>query len=583
MAEWLSNAELQPTDLAEFIKFESSCKLNYQFEPLFIKLLWQRGIKNLDQLATFLKADLANLLKAARQIYDIDKAAQEIIRAVKNNTPIIIYGDYDVDGITSTSLLWRFLYRDLKANVIPFVPDRKVEGYGLNLAKIRELAGKDELGNKLTRKLLITVDCGIRDKDLIAQIRQELPLLDVLVTDHHQLPDYNNLPATIIVHPQHPLSTLNNESKEMCACAVVWLLISVIKDLLNIAQSSQYLELVALATVCDVMPLGGINREFVKLGLEELKKTSVAGLRALLRVTKLETSELSSYHLGYILGPRLNASGRIGNAMQAVRLLTTDLVPSAGKIAGELDLLNQKRQELTKAALKNVKEFVAGSSENIIIVANSEWEEGIIGLIAGKLQQEFNLPAIALTQKNKEHWVGSARSNQNIDITKLISSQQKILVKYGGHSQAAGLTVSTQNLAEFMTNIRAEAKLNIDPKLLETNIKYDLEIRLEDLKSKFFEQLNLLEPYGNKNEEPLFKFSNLTIKDYSLIGNGNHIKLYPHVDLADKLELIWFNFSLNPDIFNYPAHDFLGIVGYNKWQGNLFPQVKIKYHHKNEI
>jgi single-stranded-DNA-specific exonuclease len=569
---WYSIHEFTDGDAGKLKLFTDKLTKTYDLSSDFSKLLWARGIRDSELVPELMEQDFPEVFSYFQDLYDTKRAAEVILDAIRSKHKIFIYGDYDVDGITSTSLLWRFLYYELNADVIPFVPHRGREGYGLNMAALTEILKdiKDEV-------LLITVDTGIRENKLISELRQKFPNLKVIVTDHHQLNEgadaSNPVPAAeVVVHPLHKNSKLTE--KEICACAVTWGLVCAIRSQLKLKNNSSGLELVALATVCDVMPMVDINRKLVKMGLEQFKKSEIPGIVALLEIADVQPKDLEAYHLGYVLGPRVNAAGRIGEPLEAVRMFCTNSKTIAYKYAVALNRLNQFRQLSTNSAILKADEALSGNLGNLIFVYDPEWEEGVVGLIAGKLQEKYGRPAIAATRKEDGTWVGSARSNAKVDITNMLSKQADLLERFGGHVQAAGFNVSDKNLKQFINNLQTYANENVTAEKLKRDITYDLDLEYKNLTERFIDELKILEPYGPGNLSPKFLFSNLYSVSHRLFGTGSkHISL----KFTPSLEGIWFNHNFPVDKMHHP-HDFIASLGYNEWQGRKTPQLKIKHH-----
>ena len=358
------------------------------------------------------------------------------MKYVQEDKKIVIHGDFDADGIGAVSLLWDFLYNDLakhlnkKVDVVPFIPSRIDQGYGLTESSIQDMIN-------LKADLIVTVDCGVRDKELIHKYMNETDL-EFIITDHHQPPEdiLENLDYPL-VHQMHPGKEY--PMLEICGSAVTFLLIQEIKKQsemdYEIKEDTKGLDLVALTTVTDIMPLVGVNRIFVKYGLEHMRKGTRLGLKNLALVTKNQPQDLQSYHLGYVLGPRINAAGRIGDPLEAVRLLVSKNEKQCREIAYNLNSLNFDRQQMTTEILEQGRSS-ADIEQNLIFVLGSQWHEGIVGLVAGKLQEEFYKPVIVATISEEGEIRGSARSIKGFNITKALEKHSDFLERYGGHELA---------------------------------------------------------------------------------------------------------------------------------------------------
>jgi single-stranded-DNA-specific exonuclease len=571
---WKLPPQFSAAELKQFEKFSQQVAKNVgDYTPEFLELAWRRDIREVEQLQDILTTELAEAVESADLLHDAKTAAQIIIAATKDKLPITVYGDYDVDGITATSLLWDFLFRELGAkDCLPFVPNRSREGYGLNEGALRGILEK----NGKSRQLLITVDCGIKDQELIAKIKADFPNLQVIITDHHTslqpLIDGSYPEADAVVHPGHKSSRV--EPAEICACAVAWLLITKIKKELGLRITSAGLDLVALATSCDLMPLKKVNRQFIKLGLAEFAQTNNEGLKALLKVANVDARLMSNYHLGYVIGPRVNAAGRIGDPLIAVRLLCTKSPATATELAAQLDSWNKQRQALTVSALEQSEALLDPDNlPKILLVQNPDWEEGIVGLIAGKLQEKYSRPSLAVTTNHAGEWVGSARSNSKINITELLAGQSHLLKRYGGHAQAAGFTAATiAELGELSKELEAAAS-SLDESLFQREQQIDAVVARGHWSEKFLRELDLLGPYGPGNPTPHFLLQTV-IKSIRCFGReSQHCQLFPADPLPESAEILWFN-NTTPQI-NKPQ-TFLGSLGYNQWQGRTKLQFIIR-------
>lgn len=559
----------QPSDseLGGFLAHTKQLKL----KPLISKLLWQRGIRDADSATTFLDPKFSNLETSFEQLYDTKGAAELILSVGKTGARFFIYGDYDVDGITSTSMLWSFLYRELKLQALPFVPHRSRQGYGLNLDYAHSWLQK-ELYETTTTAVLILVDTGIREGEAIAELKKTYKNLKVVVVDHHEFPvgaDSNNpLPeADTLVHPLHEKSTLFPH--EQCTGALVWQLLAAIKAKQGREIGTDHLDLAALATVADMMPLTGINRIIVKYGLEQLEKTDNLGLRQLIEVANIKKPH-RAYQLGFQIGPRINAAGRIGEPLQAVRLLSTTNFGQAQALARELDQLNRKRQQLTQTALKQLHNNI--ELDSLHIDYDESWEEGIIGLIAGKVQDRQGIPALAITKLANGREVGSARSNDSLHITDFLERLKDYLDRFGGHAQAAGFTLKPGKLAEFMQAAQNLGRELIDSEKLGKKIKIAGQLKAPELSLELVDQLSLLEPFGLGNPEPEFLLADLVVSEIKTLGaSGDHLKLFSP-DFPAATEALWFS---APKQITPGRYSFVGSLGSNTWNGQTSCQFKI--------
>ena len=547
---------------------KNKIKGKFSFEKLIKLLLENRDIKEVED---FLHPEISKI-PSFKKLHNSSKAAKKILDAVKSKKKIVIYGDYDVDGICGCCLLWSFLYFELSEflgiekkdlNILPYIPDRVEEGYGLSTQSLDKLV-KDEV------ELVITADCGVRDKELIKKYD-----MDFIITDHHLPPDdiLDDLDY-ILVHQLFPGKEYPYAS--VCGAFVVFLLILAIKDAVGMESSfeknTKYLDLVCLATVTDIMPLNGVNRIVVKYGLEVLAEGSNLGLKKLAEKAKMELSTISTYHLGYILGPRLNASGRIDSAMHGLKLLATKDVSQAQELANKLDGLNFERQKLTKEILDQARQKV-DLEKSLLFVVGQDWNEGVIGLVAGRLQEEFNHPVVVVTE-NK----GSARSINGLNITQAIGKFSKYLVKFGGHTQAAGFSIKEGKLDEFKEKLVNYVEKNVSKDLLRKTLEIDTVLDIEYLNMDLASEISKLEPFGYGNKKPLFLLENIVVVSKRVLGKDqNHMKLEIKGDAVDVDEAIFFNCSEDIEKINVDdVLDLVGYVGVNEWNGLTKVQFEVK-------
>ncbi|NMC09295.1 single-stranded-DNA-specific exonuclease RecJ [Candidatus Microgenomates bacterium] len=532
--------------------------------------------RNIENESKFLEPNISDI-PSYKKLFDTKKAAKEIIKSIELKEKIIIHGDYDADGICASSIIWEFLYKDLskflntKIDVLPYIPNRIEQGYGLTEDSLNDVI---DLGGKL----LISVDCGVRDKELIKRYRDEKGLKFV-ITDHHQPPELllENLDYPL-VHQMYPEKEY--PQREICGSAVVFLLVQAIKDIVgmdsNITEDTKGLDLVALATITDLMPLVDVNRIFVKYGLQQMRKGRRKGLRELALRAGIDLKDISSYHIGYILGPRINAAGRIGSPMDAVRLLVGSNDTQCKEIANQLENLNFDRQKITQDLLEISKKNI-DLENNLLFVLGKDWHEGVIGLVAGKLQEEFHKPVLVATN-NEGVIKGSARSISGFDITKTLTKFSKYLHRFGGHELAAGFTVKEEKVEEFKEKIIEYANKKIKKEQLVPKLYIDLLLESDDVSYSLVDKLNTLEPFGYGNTKPVIALSHLIVVKKNIMGKeSNHMKLLVKGNGIDLLTLIMF--GCNEDTENLKENDEIDVVGYpdiNIWNGRQSIQFSVK-------
>lgn len=510
-------------------------------------------------------------------LFDSMSAARLIIESVNKGKKIVIHGDFDSDGICATSLLWDFLYRELseflekKVDVIPYIPNRIEQGYGLTEDSLKDVL---ELGGEL----LISVDCGVRDEKLINKYKKKN--LSVIITDHHQPPeDLSPELSYPLVHQMYP----NHEYPftQICGTAVVFLLIQEIRKQVgmnySISPDSKGLDLVALATVTDLMPLTGVNRIFVSYGLKQIATGSREGLRQLCLRAGINFKDINSYHLGYLIGPRINAAGRIGSPMNAVKLLVSSDEKLCQKISEELDNLNFDRQKLTLKTKEEASSLIQDEKNKAIFVIGKDWHEGIIGLVAGKLLEEFHKPVIVATH-NGESVKGSARSIKGFNITEALGKFDKYLERFGGHELAAGFTAKADTIDEFVDGFMKFANKEITKEMLVSKLNIDLVIDSENVGKKLIDDLHQLEPFGYGNPKPIVCLKNLVVFRKTIMGKEeNHMKLLVKGSGYDMLTLVLF--GAGEDKEEIEKDSVIDVVGYpdlNVWNGNENVQFNVK-------
>lgn len=490
---------------------------------LTARLLAARGITP-SEAAAFLEPSLRDLMPDPSTLQDMDVAAGLVADAIEAQAQIALFGDYDVDGATSTALLVRYLAAfGLTAHI--HIPDRITEGYGPNCEAIEALAASGA-------ELLITVDCGATSFDPLARAK-DLGLT-VVVIDHHQMTE--QLPiADAVVNPNR-LDDVSGQG-HLAACGVVFLVLVAINRELRrrgIFASREepdlrdLLSLVALGTVCDVVPLQGLNRAYVRRGLSQAaSKPAVIGMTALARSARLR-GPMEPFHLGYLLGPRINAGGRIGDAALGTRLLTTDDPGEAERLAEQLNRLNQERQAmeqvLLEAADASLVDLLA-QEPTVLVVASEDYHPGLVGLIAGRLKERYQLPAFALSLNNDGTATGSGRSIGGVDLGAIVRAgvADGVLVKGGGHAMAAGLTVETAELEVFKSWLgekTAEALAKADRS---TEREVDGLITAGGLNTALLLELNRVGPFGASNPEPLFALPHHRIERAKVVGSS-HIR-----------------------------------------------------------
>lgn len=532
-------------------------------------LLEKREIKDIDG---YLQPSLKDIPDSGK-LYDSKRAAKEILESVENSEKIVIHGDFDSDGICASALLWEFLYRDLakhldkKVDVLPYIPSRIDQGYGLTEDSLNDVL---ELGGQL----LISVDCGVRDEKLIKKYMKgskDRKPLKVVITDHHQPPEdlSEKLPYPLVhqMYPKHEYPYT-----QICGAAVVFLLIQEIKKQVGmdceLTEDTKGLDLVALATVTDLMPLVGINRVFVSFGLKQIAKGTRKGLRYLCLRAGINFKDINSYHLGYLIGPRINAAGRIGSPIDGVKLLVSNDDKLCQDIAEQLDSLNFDRQKITIETKEEAIEIIGDVKDKAIFVVGQDWHEGVIGLVAGKLLEEFHRPVIVATY-NGDVVKGSARSIKGFNITETLGKFDKYLERYGGHELAAGFSAKVNTIDEFVEEFIKYANEKITDDMLVSKLNIDLVLDTDSVDKVLIEDLGKLEPFGYGNPKPVLCLRNVVVFRKTVMGQEeNHMKLLVKGSGYDMLTLVLF--GAGEDKEEIEKDSVVDVVGYpdlNIWNG----------------
>ena len=538
-------------------------------------LIEERGIENKEE---FLSPNIDNI-PSPNLLYNTEQATKDILETVEKEQKIVICGDFDSDGICATTILWEFLYKELashlnkKIDVVPYIPDRIDQGYGLTDSSITDMLN-------LNANLIITVDCGVRDYKLITKYQEEKGV-KFIITDHHQPP--TDLPEELgysLVHQMYPSKEYPDQ--QICGAAVAFLFVQRIKEEVGmdykITENTKGLDLVALATVTDLMPLLGTNRLFVKYGLQQIANKTRVGMEELCFVSKLNPTEVSSYHLGYVLGPRVNSAGRVGDPLDGVRLFANTNRTKCRTLAQRLDSLNSYRQRTTETT-KNIalSQIDNNNLDKAIFILGKDWHEGIVGLVAGKLLEQYNRPIMVATNNNGII-KGSARSVNGFNITNTLEKFSKYLKRFGGHELAAGFTAKAETIDEFINEFIEYANKQITDEQLVKQTKIDLLVDTDDITIDFINRLKLLEPYGYGNYKPIICLQNLVIvKKYILGANKNTLKLMVKGKGVELLTVMLFTCEEDIQLLN--EKDMIDIIGspdINSWNGNQTIQFIVK-------
>ncbi|MCC6458260.1 MAG: single-stranded-DNA-specific exonuclease RecJ [Caldilineaceae bacterium] len=501
--------------------------------PLLLQVLYNRGMRSETGVADFLVSEDA-VLENPYQLADMRPAVERILQAIERQETICVYGDFDADGVCATALLVNAL-QAAGGRVGPYIPDRVDEGYGLNLDALSAIAEKAHL--------LITVDCGIRSVTEVAYAQQLG--MDIIITDHHSIGP-TLPPALAVINPQR--EDVPNPATRLAGVGVAYRLAqAVLRAAVDLPNATidgdraaeleqELLDLVALGTVADMMPLLGDNRSLVRRGLAQLNATQRPGLEALLLQSDLRPGSVDTTAISFRLGPRINAAGRLAHAKVAYRLLRTTDVTEAYTLATELESLNNQRKALTDQAQAAAEEQLNGNANApMIFVHSPEIVAGIVGLVAGKLADRFYRPAIVVEEGPLESR-GSARSIAEFDISAALDSVSGYLVRHGGHSRAAGFTVKSENLPALQAELTALAGATLGERDdLRPTLWIDAETTLEQLTWGALGQLARLEPTGYDNPTPHLLCRNLRVRDLRTVGGGKHLKMIVDQDAQSSV------------------------------------------------
>ena len=544
------------------------------------RILACRGVA-LDQVQNYLDPSIRNLMPNPSTLTGMDDAAVRIADAVERREKVAIFGDYDVDGATSTALLVRVL-RAAGLDPLFHIPDRLFEGYGPNVEAVRKLAERGAT-------LLVTVDCGSTSFEALAEANKLG--MDVVVIDHHQAPD--DLPYALAIVNPHRADDISGLGQLAAVGLVFMASAALLRELRSRGYWGgsnpepdllQYLDLVALGTVADVVPLTGLNRAFVKKGLIVLKNRQTEGLRALMDVARLDGPP-TPFHLGFLLGPRINAGGRIGDATLGVRLLVTDDRAEANRIAIELDRLNKERQAVEKATLEQAEaEALAalGLEERgaIVLASGDGWHPGVVGLVASRLKDRFGRPAFAIAMLG-ETGTGSARSIPGVDLGRAVRGAmvEGLLVKGGGHAMAAGLTIMRDKIGAFRAFLEKELSELVDQARAAESLMIDAAVTARGANHDLVEMIERASPYGAGNPEPVFAFPSHIVAYADPVGEA-HVRVRLRAADGAALDAIAFRCLDRPlgqallAARGQTMH-LAGCLAIDRWQGRERIQLRI--------
>lgn len=530
------------------------------------KILFNRGLKNKDEIIKFLNPKYNDFYDPFL-LNDMKKATERILRAIEKDESIWIFGDYDVDGVTSTSLLVNF-FSSVGIDVRYYIPNRHTEGYGLNKSAIEYI--KEQKGD-----LIITVDCGITSIEE-ANFADSIGI-DMIITDHHT-PSENLPEAIAVINPNRRDS--NYPFKKLAGVGVAFKLVQAISMEFRIEVDISLLPIVAIGTVADIVDLMDENRLIVKKGLELIKESSNIGIQSLIEVTGLRDKDITSGHIGFIIGPRINAAGRMDSANIGVELFTTNDPDLALDIAKRLDEENKKRQLVERDILEQAKKIIVDNNmenDNVIVLSSKGWHAGVIGIVSSRITEKYHRPSVLISIDDEGIGKASARSIEPLNIYNALKQCDDLFLGFGGHSQAAGLSIQSENINTFRNNINEIVGNMLDDEDFVKEITVDAIIEAEDISINTVKELETLAPFGMGNSSPVFLFEDAIARDIRAVGKDKtHLKLsllYKDIDI----DSIGFNFGyLISDIENTDILNIIGTLDINEYMNKKKVQIMIR-------
>ena len=546
-------------------KFKSQ-KSKVKIEEIIEILLENRGLKTKKEIDNFLNPRDPNDLTPADVGIDesqLNSVLKRLAAAVKNKESVVVYADYDADGITAGAIMWETLYKP-GAKAMPYIPHRVEEGYGLSKK------GIEFVKENYHPQLIVTVDHGVTAYEKI-EFAKKIGI-EVIVTDHHVKPKV--LPKCLMVH-----------TTKLSGAGISWFVAkeflkrnpSVLKGL---TFTNELIALTAIGTIADMVPLVGANRSIAKYGLSAMSQTKRVGLRALINDAGITTKTLGTYDISHIIAPRLNAMGRIEHALDALRLLCTNNKVKAEELAKKLGLTNKERQQMTLETTMHALGLLPKNPKKLIFVSHTEYNQGVIGLVAGKIVEEYYRPAIVVA-KGEIYSKASARSISGFNIVEAIRSASDLLVDVGGHPMAAGFTVETEKLSLLRSFLEKRSQEVLDSRMLTRTLKIDLVLPLGRISQELYNEIQKLSPFGMGNPEPTFMSENVMIEDMRTVGEGGkHLKIKvknQRSKIKGQFDGIGFGMGERMEELRIgDKADIIYAIDENRWNGKTSLQLKIK-------
>ncbi len=548
----------------------------FRINPVIARLIRNRDVIGDEKIQEYLHGTLADL-PSGRKMKDLEKAAEILEKKIQEGCRIRIIGDYDIDGVTSTTILLKGLKR-LGAKVDTCIPDRIKDGYGINEHLISK-ALEDGIDT------IVTCDNGIAAYNEITEAKESG--MTVVITDHHDVPfrDTKNgrkwiiPPADAVVNPKQQNCPYPN--KNLCGAVVAWKLIWIMYENAGIPTEEilTFTELAAVATVGDVMDLQGENRIIVKEGLHQLSHTETPGLKALIQVNNLEHAEISSYHVGFVLGPCINASGRLDTASRALKLLCEQDPVEAARLAGDLIALNESRKAMTEQGKEEAIEKVENSdlkNDRVLVIYLPDCHESLAGIIAGRIRELYNKPVFVLT-KGEKSAKGSGRSIEAYSMYEELVKCRDFMEQFGGHPMAAGLSIKEENIERFRKRLNENCTLTEED--LRPKVVIDVPMPVSYISRELVEQLSLLEPFGKGNVKPLFAQKNLSVLNLRIFGKNHNVAKMKLTDgSGTSVDAVYFGEAEKFAEF-VKSHERISVTYYpeiNSYQGRETLQAVIR-------
>ncbi|MBK7445847.1 MAG: single-stranded-DNA-specific exonuclease RecJ [Ignavibacteria bacterium] len=581
---YTQDRSVQNEDIAAFIEEVRNLKSNVQLPELILKLLYMRGISDYHKMLKYFKPTFIKLYDPL-MMKDCDIACDRISEVIQNKERIMILGDYDVDGTCGVSMFYLFM-KKFGLEQEYYIPDRITEGYGISFQSI-DYAKENNI------KLIVAIDCGITAYDKV-EYAKTLGI-DFIICDHHQPPE--KIPEALAV--MDPLRTDDNYPfKYVCGTGVAFKLVQAVSNKLDRPDiPAALIDLVAVATASDIVPLRDENRIIVKEGFEAMNSKPRLSLKILIESSKLQIGNLTTSNIVFTVAPRINAVGRLGDAKRAVELLTCEDNEKIKEFAFVLNDENQNRREIDKTitddAFRMFEEINSFKNRSSIVIYNEDWHPGVIGIVAARLVEKYNLPTIVLTKVNGVA-KGSARSINTFNIYEALKDCQDQLIQFGGHFHAAGLEIEIDMIDEFRESFNDLAKERITKEQLIPEIEVDAEVTFEELTPKLIQILSFFEPYGPENMTPVFKTKNVEVVDkvYFTEKSNTHIFKVKDNDSSKKFEAVFFNsheyrdMEQNGNSINGKANkliikegnnfDICYSIDKNFWKGREYTKLRIR-------